>query len=323
MRRCHLAQRGVHARRISDVCLVVRGPRPQLIPSRVACERATPATAQPSATSSLYDRTPQVSRPEHDRAPLPCRCVTHLLAPVSRDSDDANPCCAVGSTRPELPAAPSTAPRLAGTAAVTSRSSCAVRLTRLRSRRVRECGTLRPPRARRDSPLGLLAALARGDQDDREDCADDRKARPDEEGTVEAFRERDRRVHAPAQQPLGAAVGDRRENREADAPPTCWEVLISPEARPASCGLVPVTAPIVTETNENPRPKAASSDGPSTSAPNDPPGAGTCENQSRPPAISNSPAIRTGLKPMRVTSCEPTPAEMMIPTQAADRRALS
>src|SRR5207244_4209653 len=56
------------------------------------------------------------------------------------------------------------------------------------------------------------------------------------------------------------------------APPICCEVLIRPEASPASCGLVPVTAAIVTDTNANPNPTAASSDGPSTSAVHEPPG---------------------------------------------------
>ena len=49
------------------------------------------------------------------------------------------------------------------------------------------------------------------------------------------------------------------------APPTCWLVLMSPEARPASSGRVPVTAAIVEGTNAKPRPTAASSDGNSTS----------------------------------------------------------
>src|SRR5215207_821210 len=45
------------------------------------------------------------------------------------------------------------------------------------------------------------------------------------------------------------------------APPTCWEVLMSPEARPASSWFVPVTAAIVTGTNAKPSPTAATSDG--------------------------------------------------------------
>ena len=76
---------------------------------------------------------------------------------------------------------------------------------------------------------------------------------------------------------------------------------MSPEARPASCGRIPVTAAIVTGTNDSPSPTAANSDGPSTSPRKVPPLAGTWENQYRPPAISAVPTSRTGLKPKRVT----------------------
>ena len=86
------------------------------------------------------------------------------------------------------------------------------------------------------------------------------------------------------------------------APPIRCAVLISPDANPASCGLIPVTAAIVTDTNANPNPTAASSDGPSTSAAYEAPDAGTRENQTRPAAISSSPAISVGLNPIRVTS---------------------
>ena len=40
------------------------------------------------------------------------------------------------------------------------------------------------------------------------------------------------------------------------APPICWEVLIRPEARPASEGLTPASAAIEIGTNENPMPTA-------------------------------------------------------------------
>ena len=39
------------------------------------------------------------------------------------------------------------------------------------------------------------------------------------------------------------------------APPICWDVLISPEARPASSGFVPASAAIVSETNASGSPK--------------------------------------------------------------------
>src|SRR6202521_3570298 len=97
-------------------------------------------------------------------------------------------------------------------------------------------------------------------------------------------------------------------------PPTCGEGFIRPDASPASCGSVPVTAAIVTDTNANPNPTPASSDGPSTSATYEPPGAGTRENQTRPPAISSNPAISVGLNPIRVTSWDASPAATTIPT---------
>ena len=50
-----------------------------------------------------------------------------------------------------------------------------------------------------------------------EDRPGDREAGADEERAVEPFRQRDRRaVHAGVKQALGAAVGDRREDREAE-----------------------------------------------------------------------------------------------------------
>ena len=49
------------------------------------------------------------------------------------------------------------------------------------------------------------------------------------------------------------------------APPICCEVLISPDASPASAGSGPVTAAMVTGTKDMPRPIAASIDGNRTS----------------------------------------------------------
>ena len=97
------------------------------------------------------------------------------------------------------------------------------------------------------------------------------------------------------------------------APPICCEVLISPLARPDSCSRTPETAAIVVVTKANPSPKAASSDGPRMSERKLPP-TETCENQSSAAAIKAIPAASTGLKPIRVTSWEATPAAMMIDT---------
>ncbi len=61
------------------------------------------------------------------------------------------------------------------------------------------------------------------------------------------------------------AVATAARTASPSAPPTCCEVLISPDARPASSGLMPVTAAIVVGTNARPSPIAASSDGNRTS----------------------------------------------------------
>ncbi len=95
------------------------------------------------------------------------------------------------------------------------------------------------------------------------------------------------------------------------APPICCEVLISPLASPASCSATPDIAAIVVVTKANPRPVAASSDGPRMSLTKLPP-TDTCENQARAAAISTIPVASTGLKPTRVTSCEAIPDAAMI-----------
>ena len=96
------------------------------------------------------------------------------------------------------------------------------------------------------------------------------------------------------------------------APPICCDVLISPLASPASRPDTPLTAAIVMGTNAKPRPTAASSDAGRMSETYSPSGE-TWPNQISPPAVSRSPAISVGLKPTRVTSCDATPAETMIP----------
>ena len=99
------------------------------------------------------------------------------------------------------------------------------------------------------------------------------------------------------------------------APPNCWEVLISPLARPCSRDRTPATAAIVEVTKPNPRPIAASSEGPRMSSTKEPPTEMPL-NHSSPTATESIPMARIGLKPKRVTSCPPNPAETMI---AADR----
>src|SRR4051794_31267017 len=96
------------------------------------------------------------------------------------------------------------------------------------------------------------------------------------------------------------------------APPICWDVLISPEASPSSCGSTPDTAATVIETNAKPSPTAASRDG-NRMSPTYVPVGETWENKARPAAVSTRPTISTGLKPNRVPSPEAIPAETMIP----------
>ena len=76
---------------------------------------------------------------------------------------------------------------------------------------------------------------------------------------------------------------------------------MSPLARPCSRSLTPETAAIVEVTKPNPRPIAASSDGPRMSVTKPPP-TDTWLNQSSPTETNAMPAARTGLKPNRVTS---------------------
>ena len=95
------------------------------------------------------------------------------------------------------------------------------------------------------------------------------------------------------------------------APPICCEVLISPLASPDSCSRTPETAAIVVVTKAKPSPIAASSDGPRMSEAKPPP-TETCENQTSAAAMNAIPAASTGLKPIRVTSCEAMPAATMI-----------
>src|SRR3954447_6474645 len=86
-----------------------------------------------------------------------------------------------------------------------------------------------------------------------------------------------------------------------NAPPTCWEVLISPEARPACDGFTPASAAIEIGTNENPIPTAITRKPGSRSETYDPLGETWVKTAA--PAVRNvMPVTRTGLTPTRVTS---------------------
>ena len=94
------------------------------------------------------------------------------------------------------------------------------------------------------------------------------KPAPDEERAVEPLCQGDRgAVNAGVEQRSGcgcwrSSPGSRVRARRLSAGPCC---SVRRRGRPP-CGSVPVTAAIVTGTNENPSPAPASSDGPSTSA---------------------------------------------------------
>ena len=115
--------------------------------------------------------------------------------------------------------------------------------------------------------LCVLSAVTGRDQYRGQDRPGHGEPGADEECPVEPLGQRDRRAWTPLWSRLWVWLfATVARIARPSAPPTCCAVLIRPEARPASCGLVPVTAAMVTGTNANPSPTAASSDGPSTSA---------------------------------------------------------
>src|SRR6185312_6146267 len=87
------------------------------------------------------------------------------------------------------------------------------------------------------------------------------------------------------------------------APPICCDVLISPDARPASFACTPASAAIEIETNENAIPTAITRN-PGRRSPRYEPPTDTCVKYSRP-----IPVTSTGLTPTRVTSCCATMAQ--------------
>src|SRR4051794_1446458 len=86
------------------------------------------------------------------------------------------------------------------------------------------------------------------------------------------------------------------------APPTCWDVLIRPEASPASEDWTPASAAIEIGTNEKPMPTAMSRKPGRRSLTYEPP-TDTCVKNARPAVRNTMPVTSTGLTPTRVTSC--------------------
>ena len=97
------------------------------------------------------------------------------------------------------------------------------------------------------------------------------------------------------------------------APPTCCDVLMRPEAMPASWGWTPWRAAIETGTNAKPRPMPARTK-PGTRSTRYPPCTSICVNQSRPSVSSDMPIVRIVLTPKRVTRACEAPAAKMITT---------
>src|SRR4051812_36217591 len=103
------------------------------------------------------------------------------------------------------------------------------------------------------------------------------------------------------------------------APPTCCDVLISPDASPASDDRTPASAAIVIGTKEKPMPTAMSRKPGRRSATYEPP-TDTCVKYARPAVRNAMPVTSTGLTPTRVTSCAAT-AEHGIAVPATARYA--
>ena len=103
------------------------------------------------------------------------------------------------------------------------------------------------------------------------------------------------------------------------APPICCDVLIRPEARPASAACTPASAAIEIGTNAKPMPTATSRKPGSRSVTYEPP-TETCVKNTRPAVSATIPVTITGLTPMRVTSCAAT-ADVKIAVPATARYA--
>ena len=95
------------------------------------------------------------------------------------------------------------------------------------------------------------------------------------------------------------------------APPICCDVLMSPEARPASSCFVPATAAIVTGTNANGSPmpmmrKPGKRSGQVRAVDGE-----TCVKYSRPTVIIDIPNTSADFTPIRVTAAAATFAQMI------------
>ena len=92
------------------------------------------------------------------------------------------------------------------------------------------------------------------------------------------------------------------------APPSCWEVLSSPEAMPASCSATPASAAMETGMKANAVPIPTTTNGPARLDQNCP-CTDTWVAHSMPPPIMAMPAAITSLAKPRVTSACDRPAK--------------
>jgi len=129
-------------------------------------------------------------------------------------------------------------------------------------------------------------------------------------------------VNAAAQQPLSAAIGDGRENRQAGAAADLLGGVDQSRGKAGLMRLGPVTAPMVTETNENRsrRRRTATVQHIGTERPTG--GAGLARTTpDRPRSAADLDQDR--LKADACHELRADPAEMIMPRRAGGRRAQS
>src|SRR5262249_15789959 len=100
------------------------------------------------------------------------------------------------------------------------------------------------------------------------------------------------------------------------APPICCDVLMSPDARPASLDSTPASAAIEIGTNANPMPTATTRK-PGTRSAAYEPSTEICVKYTSPAVSDAIPTTRTGFTPIRVTSCAATADQTIAPPATA------
>ena len=263
----------------------------------------------PTSGAALPDPAAARRRPPRQRAQRPRRAAVerlggHLPRPgrLGRGLPDRRPrerrrasgggLRAAGSPRPGGARAVGRGAALQGASGrSTSRANTREQARAALGRSVQRGAQMATPHGGTASATGLLAA-PRG-------CCGSSSSAGSRRATAKPGADHERGLEALGQRvgmrDAGLSSESRRELAIAariarpSAPPICCDVLIRPEARPASCGSTPATAAIVIGTNAKPRPNARRS------------ATGTgcrrrrcrpteiCENHSRPTAVSSRP----------------------------------